>query len=303
MTKKPDCLVIGGTRFFGKRLVANLLDQGSKVWVLSRTGDAGGVPDHPNLVRLRGDRSSETDLFRVLGSKSWDVVYDQVAYAPDDALDLLKMLRGRVGRLVFTSSQSVYDPGAAIRETAFDPLTTALRTGKREDFSYVEGKRLTEAAYAQQNDVPVTMVRIPIVLGPDDYTKRLLFHIEHVATGKPMWFPSIDAKISFISSDDAGKFLARLSTNSIRGPINACSPTPIPLRKVVSMIEGIVGRKADLASAETESNHSPFGIEGDWWMDVTRAASAGFRCRELDQWLENLIREGTSQIAGARSSR
>lgn len=282
------CLVIGGTRYFGKHLVHDLRKAGHDVTILTRgqTADEFGS----EIEHLTGDRDDASSLTTCLAERSWDVVYDQIGYSPDAARMLCRALGDRAGRLIFTSSQSVYAPGADVKETQFDPHTKPVVWGKREDFTYAEAKRLSEAVYIQTADMPVTCVRIPIVLGTDDYTKRLHFHVDRVRDGVPIYFPAVESKISFISSTDAGRFLAWLSTQSLDGPINGCSPQPIALRDLMSLIEAVVHKKAVFADEANETNHSPFGIAADGYMNVDRAEHAGFVFTPLVDWLPALVR-------------
>ena len=283
------CLVIGGSRYFGRHLVRNLIQAGHSVTLLTRgtTDDGFGTA----VDRLTGDRDDEQSLISCIGKRAWDVAYDQIGYSPNAAKMLCNALKGRAGRLIFTSSQSVYASGPDIKETVFDPLTKPLTWGGREDFDYPEAKRLAEAVYMQNAAMPVTCVRIPIVLGPDDYTKRLHFHVDHVRNDQPIFFPAIQSKISFIASTDAGRFLAWLGTQDLRGPVNACSQHPIVLKDLMTRIETTLNKKAVYADQATEANGSPFGIEADWYMNTDRARNAGFTFTTLSDWLPPLIHD------------
>jgi nucleoside-diphosphate-sugar epimerase len=68
-----------------------------------------------------------------------------------------------------TSSQSVYDSGPHLQESAFDPYTYQFAAVADETKDYQEAKRQAEAVFAKVKDFPVTFLRAPIVLGEDDY--------------------------------------------------------------------------------------------------------------------------------------
>lgn len=279
------CLVLGGTRFFGKRLVELLVRDGCDVTLATRGKTADGFGN--SVKRVVVDRDDRGSL-KALPRGEWDVVYDQIGYSPDNASHLIETLSGRVGRLLFTSTQSVYDLGAALTEGFFYPFDLPLKTGSRADFSYMDGKRYAEAAYFQKASFPVCAVRLPFVLGLDDYTGRLEFHIDHIRAGKAFYLPSVFAKLSLISSADAAWFLLYMGKNDFKGPINAASPECISLGNVISLIEEKVGKKAVLgASGSAEA--SPFGIEKDWYMNVSKAEALGFRFTPLNNWLPELI--------------
>ena len=66
-------------------------------------------------------------------------------------------------------------------EEDFNPFEHNIIEGPKEDFTYNEGKRQAEAVFFKKAPFPVVAVRFPIVLGFNDYTKRLHFHIEKIA--------------------------------------------------------------------------------------------------------------------------
>lgn len=282
-------LVLGGTRFFGKKLVSRLIQQpGCAVTVLTRGNTADGFGG--TVTRLRADRSNPGQLEEALGDSSWDVVYDNICYSPDDALSARNLFQGRTGRYILTSSLSVYDPRPeALTEAMFDPYEYPVRQGSKDDFTYQEGKRLAEAVLLQQSDFSAAAVRFPIVLGEDDYTRRLHFHIEHILGGEPVGVPNPDARISFITSDEAADFLYALGAGTLSGPVNACSDGTVSIGELMAMIERETGKKADIRRDTPEKHQSPFGIEQSWHMDTSKARAAGYTFRELKDWLPPLI--------------
>ena len=64
-------LVMGGTRFVGKSLVAKLLNENHDIDIFTRGNKAN--PQKTNLIK--GDRNSSEDIVR-LRNKKYDVVYD-----------------------------------------------------------------------------------------------------------------------------------------------------------------------------------------------------------------------------------
>jgi len=169
------------------------------------------------------------------------------------------------------------------------PLSHAFDRDVSRDDDYGEAKRQAESAYFKQAKFPVTAVRLPIVLGEDDYTRRLHFHVERILSGKPIHFPSLEARISFIDSADAAAGLAFLAAKPAEGPVNFASPEPIRIRALLDLIEAAAGSKVVLASEVTPENLSPFGLEADWFMSTKRAEEIGFRAKPLPTWLPQLI--------------
>lgn len=280
-------LIIGGNRFFGKRLVHLLLQQRHEVAVLNR----GQTPDDfgDRVRRITCDRRELRKDHPALKDWHWDVVYDQVCFDATEARAACETCQGRIGKMIFTSTQSVYDSGSWLKESDFNPKSYKFQEIVPREKSYQEAKRQAEAVFFSRATFPVTAVRFPIVLGMDDYTERLKIHVQRIREGKPIYFPNLDAKMCFVQSADAAAFLATLLERDFTGPINCCSPEPLALRQIVSAIEEVVGKKAVLAAAASDDNHSPFGIEKDWFMDTSELRRIGFTPTPLHDWLPALI--------------
>ncbi len=88
-----DVLVMGGTSFFGKRLVADLLVAGCNVTVATR----GRVQDPfgDRIARVNFDRRSLESMQETFGGKSFDIVFDQIGYGPDDIEDAIEVFYPR----------------------------------------------------------------------------------------------------------------------------------------------------------------------------------------------------------------
>lgn len=84
-------LVLGGTRFFGKRLVERLLESSeNSVTILTRgqTNDSFG----DRVQRICADRTDRQALVEAVGEQVWDVVYDNICFSPDEASEACRIL-------------------------------------------------------------------------------------------------------------------------------------------------------------------------------------------------------------------
>jgi nucleoside-diphosphate-sugar epimerase len=198
-------------------------------------------------------------------------------------LDACEIFSSKTAHYVFTSSQSVYGPGGNLKEKDFSPENhpTNMQVTIEE---YAEAKRQCEHIFSTHFKKNLTMVRFPIVLGTDDYTDRLKFHVENIREEKPIHFPNLEAHISFVNADDAAHALAFLGANPC-GSINVCSAEPIKLKDLITLIEDHVGKKMKT----DQTNHSPFGLENDWFMNTKKLQDLGFKARPLNDWLLDLI--------------
>lgn len=283
-------LVLGGSRYFGKRLVNLLLREGKHEVTVATRGLTEVSFDAP-VRSLTVNRTDVQDLKKAAEAGPWDVIYDNICYSPNEALAAINAFEGRVGRYILTSTLSVYDCSEiAMTESVFDAYHYPLLTGNREDFDYGEGKRLAEATFFQKASFPVCAMRIPIVLGLDDYTKRLHFHVERVLNETPIGIPNPEAVISLITSAGAASFLIWLGSSTITGPVNACSNGKLTIREIISLIGRETGVSVVIQPETEPANMSPFGVPSSWFMDTSKAERAGYHFDAIDDWLPELIR-------------
>ncbi|KZD30195.1 Isoflavoneredu Isoflavone reductase [Bacillus cereus] len=275
--KLKKVLVLGGTRFFGKHLVEALLQDGHDVTIATRgiTEDSFGSA----VKRLIVDREDEEQLTEHLKDKSYDIVYDNLCYSSNAANIICEVLEGKTKKYIMTSSMAVYEPALNLSEEDFNPYEYEIAYGDRNDFSYSEGKRLAEAVLFQKATFPVVAVRFPVVIGENDYTKRLQFYVEHIVRQEPVAVNHLDGELSFIHEEEAGQFLAWCGTESIEGPINACSHGVVSTGGIIHFIEENTGIKALLQ--EVGDHVAPYNEVINCTLYNGKANELGFPFREL----------------------
>ena len=77
-------LVMGGTRFVGKPLVARLQDQGHALTLFTR----GRLPSPKGVESIQGDRSVDADLDQLKG-RNFEVIIDSSGRSLDDSRRVL----------------------------------------------------------------------------------------------------------------------------------------------------------------------------------------------------------------------
>lgn len=283
-------LVLGGTRFFGRKLVDLLLEQKHEVTIVTR-----GVSENPfgeAVEHIKVDRKDKAAFEEALENRTFDIVYDNICYSPNEAKQLCDMFKGKIGKLVFTSTLATYEAdGKPHVEVDFDPTSYEIVMGDTHEFTYGEGKRLAEAVFYRFADFPVVAVRFPIVMGEDDYTRRLHFHIERIVNNEPIGFSNTDAEMSFIQATEAARFLMWAGMENVDGPINATANGVIALKDLISLIEEKTGERAKIALLGTEEIRSPYAIPASWYMKNDKSQQLGFKFSHLDDWLPQLIEQ------------
>ncbi|WP_036217454.1 NAD-dependent epimerase/dehydratase family protein [Lysinibacillus sphaericus] len=291
-----NILVLGGTRFFGKKLVELCIENGHDVTILTR-GQSGN-PFGTAVKQLIVNRDDRDALENALAHTTWDIVYDNICYSPNEAHTICELLKGKTKKLVFTSTLSTYEvDGKMKKEEDFDPYHYQILMGDRNEFSYGEGKRQAEAVLFKEASFPVVAVRFPIVMGEHDYTRRLHFHVERILHDQPISLPNIDAQMSYITDEEAANFLYFAGMTPIEGPYNATASGAMSLKELLALIEEKSGKRAKISLVGgDEESQSPYGVPADWYMTNAKAEKAGFTFSQLHDWLPKLVKTLVKQL-------
>ncbi|MFG2353636.1 NAD-dependent epimerase/dehydratase family protein [Streptomyces sp. NPDC048521] len=297
MAKAREVLVIGGNRYIGKRLIARLLAAGDRVTVLNR----GSSPAPPGAIRATADRNDERALTEALGGRTFDVVVDQVCYTPRQAKIAHRVLAGRTGRYVMTSTVEVYehqDSAVPVPESAVDPRTVTVDTQLPWDDPeflarhYGEGKRQAEAVLAAAPDLPHASVRVAHVLGGgDDFTGRLAHYTERIRTGTPIAVPPVAHPATYIHVEEIADFLFWVAGEDFTGPVNAASHGELTLGELCGEVAARLGTDEAVFEVAEGTEVSPFAFRRHYAMDNSRAVRLGFVFGEVRQWLPKAVAE------------
>ena len=297
-----NILVLGGTRFFGIHMVNALLEAGHEVTLATRGNAKDSFGDR--VKRVIVERTSDESMKQAFQGKHYDVVIDKLAYCSND----LKIAMDNIDcdRYIHMSSTAVYAPKKPNTvEEDFDGRERPVIWCGRADFPYDEIKRQAEYALWQEYpDRNWLAVRYPVVLGKDDYTERLKFYVDHVINSIPMYIDNIDYQMSYIRSDEAGRFMAFLADKDITGAVNGASSGTISLREVISYVEEKTGKKAvlvrdDKAVKEVEDtdgsaasdtiDKAPYNGDPEFSINTDKAKKLGFEFTDIREWIYELL--------------
>ncbi len=287
--KKLRVLIIGGNRFFGLHLAKNFIAEKHIVTLLNRCQINDGLGDQ--VSRLKADRKLKNSLIDIIHGKTWDIIYDQVCYTAEEARLVCEVFHGKTHRYIVTSSESVYDVGPSQSEDAFNPKSYSFTKEALPNEDYQEAKRQVETIFANSDFKETVMVRPSLVVGTDDYTGRLKWHLERVSNQLPIYFPNINIQSDFIRSDQAGYALKKIGESNCVGPINCTAPDSMSLETILKMCEEVVGKEAILALTDQDENHSPYGGTETKTMNTKLLQSLDAKIEPSENWMRNLIRE------------
>lgn len=210
-------LVLGGTRFVGRAVVADALARGWDVTALHR-GVTSTLPDA--VTALQADRTSPAELVRALGrDTNWDAVVDTWDGDPRVATEAARLLAGRVPAYGYVSSMSVYVWGSHVNERS--PLVDG--DPAVEDGNYAALKRGAElgvlAAFPD-----ALLLRAGLILGPHEDIGRLPWWLVRIARGGAVLAPGRPYRpLQYVDVRDLAAWLLSGLSNGLTGPFDVAS--------------------------------------------------------------------------------
>ncbi|MBQ8824712.1 MAG: reductase [Ruminococcus sp.] len=277
-------LVIGGTKFFGIPMIKDLLAKGHDVTIATRgvAKDAFGN----TVKRIIIDKNNPKIMSDAFKNLHFDIVIDKIAYCSNDIKYAIENID--FDKFIYMSTTAVYDPKTInTKEEDYNGTNKKLIWCNREDASYSEVKRQAEnALYQKYSDKNWVAVRYPVVLGKDDYTKRLLFYIENTIKSIPMNIDNLNKQMGYINSDEAGKFLSFLTDCPFSGAINGASYGTISLGEIIEYVENKTGSKAII---DISGENAPYNEDPEFSINTEKADSLGFKFSNLKDWIYDLI--------------
>ena len=284
MNINMNILVIGGTRFFGIHMVEELLKMGHDITIATRGQASDSFGDR--VKRIIIERTNEDSIRNAFKEKHYDVVIDKIAYCSNDIKYVMENIS--CDKYIYMSSTSVYAPKHMnTLETDFDGYSNDFVWCDRMAFPYEGIKRQAEYALWQKyQDKKWLAVRYPFTIGKDDYTKRLLFYVEHTMKSIPMNIDNLDYQMGYIRSDEAGKFIAFLVDKDVNGALNGSSGGTISIKEIIDYVEKKTGTKAII---DKEGDEAPYNGEPEYSINTEKANALGFRFSRLNDWIYELL--------------
>ncbi|SDS23607.1 Nucleoside-diphosphate-sugar epimerase [Friedmanniella luteola] len=285
-----ELLVLGGTRFVGRAVVADALARGWSVTALHR----GVTPGLPDAVRaLHADRTDEAALAAALGDRRFDAVVDTWAGAPVVATTAARLLQGRAERFGYVSSSSVYVWGEHVDEDS--PLVEADPSSAGTD--YAADKRGAELGVLDTFP-DALLARAGLILGPFEDIGRLPWWLTRIAAGGRVVAPGRPERpLQHVDVRDLAHWLLDGLASGRAGPFDTISRSGhATTASLLEACVAVTGADAELVWVG-EEQLAAAGVE-PWtqlpcWVpetgeyagflesDTARAAAAGLVCRPV----------------------
>lgn len=246
--KMKTLLFIGGTRFFGKKLVKKLLDSQKYHITLLTRGNSSPKEFENRVEYIFCDRTDSARLDLMLNGKCFDIVVDNIVYTgASDVKTILDVLEGKIGHYLLCSSGAIY-PSFGLHEWNENEAILDL---KLEADEYTKNKRETEIELLKYKNVPFTIYRPTVIQGQDDFSQRTRFFIEKILRQEKFNIPDNVILKHVYSQDlvDAVEKLIQLTPQNLA--YNIAGDDKISLEEYCHRVANVLGMKS---SHETISN-------------------------------------------------
>lgn len=289
-----NILVLGGTRFFGKKAVELLLEKDYNVTIATRGNTPHPFGDKVDHIILDASDANHAGWAEV-GLHKWDAVFNNVLYTKEDASLMIDKFSELTDQFYFTSSMAVYSGAKdGYAEEDFDPVHYEM--DKEKAIDYGEGKRQAETILYTKAPFKVTAFRFPIVLDTDDYTERLHFYIEKALKQEPIHFNNLDSKVNYVKGTTAAESILWAIENEKSGIYNISSIDAVSLRELMEWIEATVNQPLLITEEKELSERSPFNTPHDQYLISQKIHNEGFPLSGLESWMKPLIKDLKAQL-------
>jgi 2'-hydroxyisoflavone reductase len=252
-------LVLGGTSFVGRAIVARALDRGHELTLFSR--GRTGTELFPDVPRRAGDRDAGD--YAALAGGAWDAVVDVSGYVPRHVQEAADAV-GDVGRYLFISTGSVYD-----RSQASAPMTEdAPRLAPERGTEQVTPETYGPLKVACEDDVAArfgeraTIVRPGVVAGPHDPTDRFTWWVRRAARGGRVALAGRpEQPVQVVDAGDLAHLVVALLEAGSGGTWNAVGPVePVTLAELVRTCARAAGSQVELVPVDPSAVDPPLPL-------------------------------------------
>jgi 2'-hydroxyisoflavone reductase len=218
-------LVLGGTGFIGRHLVATLVHGGHSVATLAR--GKSKVDLGASATQLHGDRDLGATGLNELQRDTWDACVDLSGYTPRQVRGVAEILFNRVSHYIFVSAMSVYgDPAnRPVLEThpKLPPASEHVTDVNAETYGPL--KVACEQLLEHQFKGKLTLLRPQIVVRPHDARDRLAYWLKRAQGSGPILAPGDGSDhLQFIDVQDVAEFIRKIIEDEQTGTFNLAGP-------------------------------------------------------------------------------
>lgn len=227
-------LILGGTRFLGRRIAEILVENKHDLTLLSRR--VSGAPR--GARQICAERSAGLEALK---GSSFDLVLDFICYNGAGPGEVAAYVTARCYVLISSTWVPRLWNGLRADELAPDSLPTPPNLSA-VTLNYLSGKVCAEKAVSRQRKIgnKAVSLRLPIVLGEGDHTGRLDFYRHRLVDGGPLI--AVEGghnRAQIADMEDLAEVLVRWSTEVDIGQLQLWEALPGEGRSVRSVLEQI----------------------------------------------------------------
>lgn len=294
-----NLLILGGSVFLGRHLVAAAREAGHKVTIFNRGNHS--LPEQDDIEQIRGDRQSDLKL---LQGRNWDAVVDTCGMEPDVVAASGKALKDGTGHYVFISSISAYDNFRQIgmRESA---PTKLIPLDEAQD--YGSNKAHCERVVSELYKDSALIIRPGLIVGRYDPSDRFTYWVRRINTGGNILAPGRPERfVQFIDVRDLSEWIIRMTEANLSGTYNATGPGfPLSMEQLLKKCREISKSNTSFTWASDEElseigvtpwTELPLWIPetdqehiGFMQIDCSKAQDRGLSYRTLDETIEDTL--------------
>ncbi len=285
-------LVIGGTMFIGRLLVAELLKAGHQITVMHRKPKHDFGRRVHNLMADRNDAASVREALRFTGFQVvFDNVYDwergtTAAQVEGTAQAVMAASGDRLTRYIFMSSIAAYGDG--LNHHDGDPLAPDDHAE-----AYVRNKAMSERRLfrmRQNTGLPVVTLRPPFIYGPGNPFYREAFFWDRLRDGRPIILPGDGYRLmQFVYIKDLVRACMRAMEEpaAVGEAFNVANDRPITQAEFVQAVVAAAGKKPNIVRVPreriAEAGGDPMGQPGYFgvYLDVPPITSVVVKAKRI----------------------
>jgi 2'-hydroxyisoflavone reductase len=296
-----NILILGGTIFLGKHIVAEALRRGHEVTMFNRGKHNPGL--FPEVEKVRGDRL--TDLALLTGRR-FDAVVDTCGYFPRAVKISAEFFKSTVPHYTFISSISVYKDFSQkgldenSETSGIDDESVEEITGE----TYGALKRLCEKTAEDVYGDCALNIRPGLIVGEDDPSDRFTYWINRIAKGGKIAVPdTFDRPVQFIDVKDLSTFTVDMIEKKAGGIYNVTGPaTELTFGEFVDRCTEVAGTRPEFVKMSedflTENGVAPYTELPLWvpesWsgsdrVNISKALNAGLKISPLEKTITETL--------------
>ncbi|HEX8735666.1 MAG TPA: NAD-dependent epimerase/dehydratase family protein [Pyrinomonadaceae bacterium] len=294
-------LIIGGTKFLGRHLIAAARGGGHAVTLFNRGRHS--TENFAGVEQIHGDRHSDLDK---LSGRAWDAVIDTCGYLPQSVKASAEALKDAAGQYVFVSSISAYagysqldfDETAPVAELNDEQMERAAAIDPQGELTgpvlgemYGALKVLCEREAEKAMPGRVLQVRSGLIVGSFDPTDRFTYWVMRVAKGGEVLAPGAPQRfVQLIDARDLSEWIIKMVEQKLAGIYNVTGkPFELTMQAMLEEIKNASGSDARFTWVNEDFlNQEKVGAWGEMPLYLSESSEElkGFLAANVDKALQ-----------------